>query len=242
MNLMKKPGVRLKACARCTKDWARKNWKIHLVDTTAVLTSMSPIWTVFDTSIGMEDETSIIAKAGVVLVSYAGSGWLYGKLRDVSKKHFEITDRSKEIIQGMHDFLYNAVYSSIFTGLIYTVSREPDPWKIAAAVGFAASTAVVRGPISGYSIDAARDLTGLKECNRRLYPRWVKNRTPKIKKAIAASLIAASIGAQVLTYHLSPDKIEWWKDSPSIKQTYQQPISSERDQFNLLEQTVEGGL
>ena len=191
----------------------RKGIKTHLVDSTAILASVTPIWTVFDTSIGMEDEVSIKAKLNVALVTYAGSGWLYGKLRDVSKKHFGITDRTKEKIQGVHDFLYNAAYTSVLSGLVYAASQEPDIRKIGAAMGFAAGTAVIRGPIAGYAIDVARDLTGIRECNRRLYPRLAKERTSGIKKGIAASLLAASIGVQALTYHFTPDKIEWGKEA-----------------------------
>lgn len=234
----KKPGVRLKACARNTKEWARKNWKYHLVDGTATLTSMSPIWTVFDTSIGMEDEVSIKAKLGVVALTYAGSGWLYGRLRDVSKKKFRINDETRERTHGIHDFLYNAAYSSMLAGTMYTLSQEPSVWKICAAIGFAASSAVVRGPIAGYSIDVARDLTGLRECNRRSYPRLVKERAPRIKKALAASLVAASIGFQALVYHITPDKIEWGKNTQTSNQTYQQPSLEARSQSSFLEQTV----
>ncbi|MFH1501189.1 MAG: hypothetical protein ABIE22_04565 [archaeon] len=213
----------------------KKGLTYHLVDSTAILAAIAPIWAVFDTSIGMEDEVSIMAKVNSALITYAGSGWLYGKLRDVSKRHFDITDKTKERIQGLHDFLYNATYSGILTGLVYTASREPDIKKIGAAMAFAVGTAIVRGPIAGYSIDVGRDLAGLEECDRRLYPKIVKRRTPKLKLAIAASLIVSSLGMQALTYCLTPDKIDWFQNSPNQDQITE---TQREDNLGNLERTI----
>ncbi len=199
------------------RDWARKNLtkekisnvlKYSFSDSTALLTSTNPIFTVYEVGLsGMTDEVSIKSRLIISGATYAGLGYVYGKFRDISRNYFNITDKSKERTQSIHDGVYLAVLNTILGSGLYLISGEKDWGNLGIAVGLGTLSAVTFiGPLTGFAADAARDLFGLKKCERRLYPNIIANRSSKTKKLIAAGLIAASIGATAAIYKMTPDK------------------------------------
>jgi len=88
------------------------------------------------------------------------------------------------------------------------------------------------GPVMGYSIDVARDLTGLKESNRKSYPNIVKRQKSYVKKCLAGLLAAGSILAMAGIYGLT--KGQYSPTSEKGKVTKTTPYGSIDYPFNPL--------
>lgn len=201
-----------------------ENLKYHIIDSTAMLAESTPIFAAFETGLaGMSDATSINARLLAVGINYAGLGYLFSKGRDLSKKLFKITDKTKEKIQTIHDIAYSGAFNLVFSPPMYALSQtlageDINLTKIligtAAATGFGA----INGSPIGYAVDVFRDLSGIKKCNRQSYPNFIKKQGSKIKKGILVGLIGASIGATGLIYSLTSEK----QDVQYQQQTAQQ--------------------
>jgi len=160
----------------------------------------------------MTNERSFNGKIGVAAITYCGIGWAYGRLRQVSRKAFGINDKSKEYIQGIHDWVFTALYSSGVLIGGYTYANEHDWQKIGFALGLSAATQIVRGPLIGYAVDCYEDLLGFKECGRVTYPQAIKNLGKKAKLGVAALGVAASVGLIATIYSLTPSD---WSNNPN---------------------------
>lgn len=127
----------------------------------------------------------------------------------------------------MHDSLYMCAFNIVLAPPIYLVSGAREAREIIIGTAIAAGLGLVQGPWLGYAVDVGRDLTGLGRCERRTYPDLIRRRNPKIKKGLAATLVAASIGLMGGIYSLTPDKIEWWENTPpKISKIEQQTLAS----------------
>lgn len=192
----------------------------HIVDTTAILSSTNPIYSAMEVGIsGMPDEVSIGSRWTVAALSYGGMALAYAKGRELSRKAFSITDRTKERFQTLHDFAYTAAFNLAVAPPIY-LSMGANLKQAAIGGLTAAAFSTVMGPVMGYSIDVAEDLVGLRECNRPSYPRFVKKQKPLVKKGLAGLLVAGSIAAMAGIYALTPDKqTQSLEQPPAITQT-----------------------
>ncbi len=199
-------------------DWG----KYHVVDTTAMLTSTNPLYTAVETMVsGLSDETSIKARLYVAGLSYAGVSLLFARGRDLSRKIFGITDKTKERVQQIHDTVYTAAFNIPFCSTLYFLSGARDAKEIITATAGGVIMGACTGGLVGYGIDAFRDLIGLKESQR--VPRCVRNQSPKVKKIIAAGLIGASLGLMGIIYSLTPDNPHI--QQPSFQQVEQKAPS-----------------
>ncbi len=186
---------------RKLKEWG----KYHIVDTTALLVSTNPFYSILEKiAYGMTDETSINARLNVAWMSYAGIALLYVKGRDLSREIFHITDKTREKIQKIHDALYTSAFNGLTCPILYLISGAQNWKEIALGTLGGMVMALPMGVIGGYSIDTSRDLTGLRESQR--VPKFLKKRSPRLKKAIAAGLVASSLGLMGLIYNLTPNK------------------------------------
>ncbi|MCK5624275.1 L-alanine exporter AlaE [Candidatus Pacearchaeota archaeon] len=194
------------------KDWIKKDSKFYAVDTLAMLVESHPLFAAIEVGVaGMSDEMSINARVVGTIVACGGLGYVFGKGRDLSKKLFKITNKTKEVVQHAHDIGYAFALNLAITPPMYTLSQlmageDLDFKKIAIGTISASILGGINGSPMGYSIDVFRDLTGIKECNRKSYPNLVKRQGSKIKKTIAVGLIAASMGAMGLIYSATPNK------------------------------------
>lgn len=180
--------------------------KYHIVDTTALLTSTSPIYAAMEVGIsGMSDEVSIGSRTTVAALSYFGMGLAFARGRDISRRIFKITNDTKERLQVFHDAAYATAFNSVIAPPIY-FSMGADLKQAVIGGVMAGGLCTVMGPIMGYSVDVARDLTGLKECQRTSYPKLAKKQRPLVKKGLAALLVAGSIAATAGVYSLTPDR------------------------------------
>ena len=179
-------------------------------DSTSLLTTTSPIYASFEVGIaGMSDEVSIKARLMAAGLSYfAGMGWAFGKTRDISRKYFKINDQTSEKTQAFHDSLLSGAFNLVVAPIIYYACGVSDPKQLAIGTATAIGFGIAQGPLLGYTVDVGRDLVGLHSCERRTYPRLVRNQPPRFKKAIAVGLITASIALMSGIYSLTPNTKE----------------------------------
>ena len=194
--------IKLNDLSRKTLEYGKK----HIIDTTALLSSTNPFYGLLEkTAYGMSNETSINARINIAKMSYLGLGLIFAKGRDLSRKLFHVNDKTKESLQTTHDGLYSAAFNAGLGPILYTLSGSQDWKEITVATLGNMVLAFPTGIIAGYTIDAARDLTGIKESKR--IPKSLRNINPNLKKTIAAGLVGASLGLMALIYSFIPDKI-----------------------------------
>lgn len=209
------------------REWAKENLKQHVVDTTAILAESTPIFAAYETALaGMSDEVSINARLIAAGLGYVGFGSLLTRGRDLWRSKFNITDETKEKIQVLHDTLYLGAFNLVGGPLLYYASGSRDPKEIAIGTALAIGVGSVNGAPLGYAVDTFRDLIGLKECNRESYPNIVKKQSSRVKKGIAAGLVAASIGATAGIYGLTSD------DKQDLSYNQPQTTLEETSQIN----------
>lgn len=181
--------------------------KYHLVDSTAMIASSYPIYVLFETTVnGMSDDVSRNTKIYGALLAYGGLGTVISKGRDFFRKAFNITQRTPEKIQRRYDSAYFAAINLPICSGLYISAGETDISKIAIGTLFGMGLGAFGGSVFGYAIDVYRDLTGLNECERKLYPNFLKKLNLAAKRGVAVALTAASMGSLGLIYYLTPDK------------------------------------
>lgn len=196
----------------------KDGFKDHLVGTTALLASTNPLYSAMEVGIaGMSDKVSIDSRLTVAALSYGGMGFVFNKGRDFSRRIFKITGETKERIQTLHDFLYAATFNLAITPPIYLLMGADGKQAILGGLS-AAAFSIVMGPIMGYSVDVARDLTGLEKCERASYPDLVRRQKSSFKKGLAGMLVAGSVAAMAGIYALTPDREDYQMQSPSISE------------------------
>ncbi|MBT3642408.1 hypothetical protein HN604_01565 [archaeon] len=174
----------------------------HVVDSTTIMAESFPFFAAYETKLaGMEADISMNAKYLGASITYAGLGFAFSKGRDVWRKKFKISDRSKEKLQAAHDILYTAAFNGAFLPALYYSSGERDLETLAVGTGLGIAVAGANSYFLGSAIDIGRDLTGIETCDRKIYPHLIKDRSPKIKKSIAAGLVVGSIGLMSLIYN-----------------------------------------
>ncbi len=178
----------------------------HLVNSTAIMTSVNPLYALLETkAFHMTDQVSINARYRATWLTYGGLGWILLEGRKLSRRFFDITEKTSEWIQLAHDGIYTFCISLPIGPPFYWWSGETDLRKIAVGTIASAGVGVLAGPVLGYGVDVYKDLVGLDECKRPSYPDVVKNLGSNTKRVIAAGLVAASIGLTAGVYSLTPD-------------------------------------
>lgn len=199
--------------------------KNHLIDSTALLAESTPVFAAFETGlfgaaehIGLDrvsDEVSLNARLIAAGITYfGGMGYAYARGRDLSRRLFKVTETSRERVQGFHDAIYLGIFNLAVAPLIYVASGARDIKEIAFGTTVAIGLGLTNGAPLGFAVDMGRDLMGLKECNRSLYPQLLKRRSSKIKKGLAALLTAGAIALTAGVYKMTPN---------NNNHSYQQP-------------------
>lgn len=207
-----------------------ENLNYHLVDSTALLTLTNPIFSVIET-IGsdMSNETSINARILATGLTQIGFGRLFTKGLDISRDYFNINNEATEKMKYLHDSIYAGLYNIAITPAFYYASGARDLKEIALGTAFSIGLAFLSGGVLGYTVDNFRDLAGLKETER--IPQFVKKQTPKMKKILATTLVAGSIGLMSGIYAFNPNKEE-------IETNYQPQIEKAEQNHSSLENIV----
>ncbi|MFC1682124.1 hypothetical protein ACFL0X_00735 [Nanoarchaeota archaeon] len=176
--------------------------KLHLVDTTAMLSASNPIYSGFEVFFaGMNNMVSINARGIASGLAYLGLGSLFARGRDLSRRLFRVTDRTRERIQYLHDMGYTATMNLLLAPPIYLASGETDIKKIAMGTGIAMAFSTVTGWPMGYAVDNFRDLIGLQESER--VSNKIREQSPSVKKGLAALVTAGSVGLMAGIYALN---------------------------------------
>lgn len=181
--------------------------KYHLSDSTAMIAEATPVFAAFETGIaGMTDGASLNARIIGTILGYVGMGSAYGKGRDAWRKLFKITDRTRERIQYAHDIAYTAAFNIIVGPVIYLISGVRNIEEIIIGTACAAVFGAVNGGPLGYAVDAFRDLSGVKPCERKSYPDAIRKQPSKVKKWIIVGAMAAMIGITSMVYSFVPNR------------------------------------
>jgi len=171
---------------------AKDALKFHLIDSTALLTVQFPIFALFETRVaGIDNANSIHSRILSAAIFYGGVGRLYTKGMDASRKLFGIGPGTSEKLKHTHDAVYAMGYGLVTSPLFYYAAGVRDFKQIATATAVSMGLSLTMGGPWGYTIDAFRDLTGLKESER--LPESISTRCSRTKKAIAALAIAVSL-------------------------------------------------
>lgn len=218
MNIMKKPGVRMRNLGRRTKEWAKRNGRYelarHISDSTAVVTFFSPICGTIEKVIAkMSDDVSINSRLISAGLTYGGLGNL-SKARDWSKEKFGISKETGMAAKFLHDGALAAAFVFVIRPTIYLASGETDLKKIAiGTIAITGLSALLGGP-AGHVIDEFRDLTGVEKSED--VPELVTRQRYFVKRRRAAYLVAASLALTSLIYRATPDYEPNSDSSPTI--------------------------
>jgi len=199
------------------KDILIPQLKYHFVHSAAQITAITPVYATFETFVaGMSDEVSIKARLLAAGITLAGQVYFSAKMRDFSKKHFNILDKTKGLKKGLHDSFYFGAINLLGAPILYFAAGARDPQEI--LIGTATSTVIGLGIgwFDGYVMDWYKDLAGIEVTSR--LPKFLRS-PPINKKNLIALITAASIGLTATVYALSP--------SEKINSSSQQEISLE---------------
>ena len=178
--------------------------KYHLVDSTALAAISTPYFAGVEVfRAGFSDEQSLNARLFAAGLLYCGMGSVVSKGRDISRNLFRITEKTKGKKQFLHDTLYMGAFNLAFSPIFYISIGAQNFEQIAVGTIGGIAYGLASGAILGASIDISRDLTGLEDCERRFYPKAVKNFKSKAKKAVAGGLVAGCIGWTQFFYQVS---------------------------------------
>lgn len=228
MKILKKPGVRAKYLARR----AREGLRGYVTDSTALLVATTPIFAALETNLAsMTNENSINARLLGTALTYAGTGLLYARGLDKSRNFFKLNKKTKGKVKFVHDASYGVLFNLLISPPFFYAAGVRDPWQIGIATATSMGMAVVAGGPVGYALDVFRDLAGTKNCERESYSKIVKNQSHYIKKAIATSLVAASIvltcGVYRVNDYLRPPQ------NPTIQQVQPEQLIQPTQNANL---------
>ncbi len=171
----------------------------HLTDATAIIAESTPLFAGFETFVaGMANPVSLNARLLAVGLAFGGLGYVYGKGRDLTRKTFKITDKSKESVQQFCDAGYALAFNVLLSPPVYLISGSRNFKEIALGTACAGVMGLINGGPIGYVIDTFRDMSGLKKSER--IPNWIKDKSPAVKKGLAALTLALSLGLTAGVY------------------------------------------
>ena len=155
----------------------KRKLKEYLVDCLAIVCETNVVFAFYEVFLSnLSVKTSINLRIMGTLITFSGVGYLFSKgrdkLKDVTKKYVEKIIKVKEKWKKIKDFAYDFLYSSLFnltvTPFIFILSHhlsnKPVP-EISKVLTFSLGATIlnaINGPILCHTIDAFRDLAGIK--------------------------------------------------------------------------------
>ncbi len=182
----------------------RRHLQLHFTDATALLVESTPVLAVFETAVaGMSVRVSLNARLFAAGLTYfGGTGFIYARGRDLSRRIFGIHSETKEAWQHFHDSAYLGVFNLVFAPILYLASGARDLHAIMVGTATAVAFGLVNGGPMGYVVDVFRDLVDLEACNRSSYPQVLKRQRAWVKRTIFVLAVAAGIVLTWLVYLL----------------------------------------
>jgi len=178
----------------------------HLVDTTGLSLAVTPFFALMETTVRhMSDWESFKTRLWGTGLGYAGNAFLYSGGRDLTRWLFRINDKTNEFIQLAADLAYSAAFNTALHYALYSHTTSQSHAELTLSALTAGGVGAAVGPIGGYAIDLYRDLTGIKPCERKLYPRRLRELDTKGKRKALGYISAALAAATALVYVLTPN-------------------------------------
>ena len=177
--------------------FTKENIKNNVTSTTGSLLTVLPTYATIETLVyGMDVNNSFYARLASVALGYAGFGIIYKSLRKRSRHFFKVDKEDvSEKKKIAHDIAYNVAWGLLANTLVYTASHFVSGTsldKILVGVPASSLVSIGLGPLSGYSLDTFLDFTGAERSDRKM-PYNIKNAPRKVKRWLAAGMVAASI-------------------------------------------------
>jgi hypothetical protein len=183
----------------------KRGLKTHLVDSTAMNVICNPLFAGLETLVlGMSDKLSFNARLLGTGLTYAGMGFLAAKGRDIYRKILNITDKTNEKTQIVHDAIYGGLWNLVIAPPFYYAAGVDDIEKIIGGTAISITFGLTSGSLIGYAIDFYRDLTNIKSSER--VHSSIRGKSSKFKLGLAAAITATSIALNALVYELTQDK------------------------------------
>ncbi|HME86929.1 MAG TPA: hypothetical protein VKE88_00790, partial [Candidatus Nanoarchaeia archaeon] len=177
--------------------------KQNLVDTIAMAAASTPFFALSE-SMTRGDAQSIEDRVLSLGISLLINPAILG-VRKFGSTKMELQDK-KDWKQTFFDSMYLGVITAAGSlPLYFKNSDQTLTDNLVATVG-AGLIGGISGPFVGYFRDTFSDMWGLEECNRLLYPSFVKNKSQPMKRLISAGLVAASLAVCAGIYKATPDK------------------------------------
>ncbi len=175
--------------------------KLHLASSVGLLLGVTPIYAVVEVFVlQMDPLVSLKARLLVAMLAFLGLGFLYASLRQKSKRLFNIGDTADaNLAISIHDLLFLIAFNLALTPTLYLVSGASFT-EIILGTGFALLMAVFNGPVNGFLVDLAGDLTGCKPSAR--LPGAIRELAPGRKKLVFTALVGTMIVVLALVYGL----------------------------------------
>lgn len=184
----------------------KESLKYHFIDTLGIIAFQTPFFVFLENFLSkIGDLNSIHARTYAILLSFLGLGRLISGGRDFSRKLFNITQTTNEKVQIFHDTIYLGIFNLLTAPIIYFIAGETSFTKILSATLLTSVFALITGAPTGFFIDSFRDLSGLKKCERKIYPKKISALSKIAKIILLISIILFSLMITLCIYLLTPN-------------------------------------
>lgn len=153
-----------------------------MVDSTAMATFANPVFAIIEKIAGMSNAVSRNARIFGTVLGYLGIVSIVPRGRYFSRKIFKIADQTSEFKQWIHDSLYLAIFHLLWQPIFYLISGSRDAGEIGWGTLDAVAYGLFAGWPVGYIMDVFEDLFGLRKCERKSYPNFVRKQSSAVKK------------------------------------------------------------
>lgn len=170
----------------------------YVVDSVTVAAVCTPVFAGLETLVAdMSNDTSWNARLVSLGVIVAGGGSMYTNgLRRSREQAVGSQATNGDLLR--HDAVHSARFNFVTSPFFYFACGSRSVSEIAVGTIVATALGYIAGGRFGYVLDTAHDLTGVQPAERT-HP-WLKDRSARAKKAIAALSVTVSAAATALIY------------------------------------------
>jgi hypothetical protein len=167
-------------------------WYKHIVDSTAFLSVVTPLYAAMHNMIGISDEHSFSNRLLTIGLTYAGIGKIYASGLRFSRKLCRVHKEKSELAYGAHDTIYSMAFNAIIAPTLLYLIGEHDVNHIKEATAIQILLAMPTGWVTGYAMDAAKELMNIEKTSRWL-PDCIRQGSATLKKNVAYTALITSL-------------------------------------------------